>query len=143
MEPVTIVSLISACMGVAKGAVDAIQAVDRARQIYGNAKPIIEAIQAKLGTLNFALTLLKLWAEQLANPSRVFPGLLEQLSVQIRGCSRMISVIRTKIETKDGLGHKSRGRFVWDESRIRDMERDLDSQAQALQFLLLVSQLYV
>lgn len=130
-------------MGVAKGAVDAIQAVDRARQIYGNAKPIIEAIQAKLGTLNFALTLLKLWAEQLANPSRVFPGLLEQLSVQIRGCSRMISVIRTKIETKDGLGHKSRGRFVWDESRIRDMERDLDSQAQALQFLLLVSQLYV
>lgn len=140
MEPVTIVSLISACMGVTKGAIDAIQGLDRARQIYGDAKATMKAIEAKLGTLDFALMMLKAWSEQLA-ARPLFPGFLDQLSVQIRGCLKVISAVRTKVETKDDLGKKEKGRFVWNQSRIRDLERDLDSQVQALQMLLVVSQL--
>lgn len=142
MEPVTIVSLIGACIGVTKGAIEAIHGLDRVRQIYGAAKGTMMAVEKKLKTLDLALSMLKAWADR-AVSTTYDPVLLEQLSTHILGCSLMISVIRTKIETGDGLGHKSRGRFVWDESRIRELDGELGSQVQALHFLVSVSQLYV
>lgn len=142
MEPTAILSLVSACLGVTSGAVSAVHKLYEARELYGDAKAAVQAIEIKLSTLKFTLTMLHVWTEQLVGPRSPFPGFVEQLSEQIQGCLGVISAVRAKIEFKQDLGRMERARFVWNESSIRSLERALDSQVQALQTLLLVSQLY-
>lgn len=67
---------------------------------------------------------------------------MKQLELSIQSCVAVISGIHTKATAgAEATGMKDKLRFLWNETTVRDFERDLDSQITAFNFLLTTTQL--
>jgi hypothetical protein len=134
MEPLGIFGAIAACSQLATLITRVTKNVALLKRQWKDGERSLQLLIIRLSTIRAALTQIKDWSEFGAS-SASGEELRESLDVAMEGCQVIVEALDQDITSLLGDSVAARLRHLFDESRIRDHERRLDSQIAALQLL--------
>jgi hypothetical protein len=138
MDPFTILSTIGTCMSVLKVTISGVQGIWELKKQYDQVDINVAGIRSKLQSIQFSLSLLGKWARNGGGDAE----LVIQLQSSIHTCSVVVAGINAEIEgASEPAGLRDKLKLLWNENVITEIERKLDSQINALSFLLNTVQL--
>jgi hypothetical protein len=138
MDPFTILSTIGTCMTVLKVTVSGVQSVWELKKQYDQVDLNVAGIRSKLQSIQFSLSLLEKWIRNGGGDAE----LVVQLQSSIHTCSVVVAGINAEIRgASEPASIKDKLKLLWNENVVLEIERKLDSQINALSFLLNTVQL--
>jgi hypothetical protein len=138
MDPFTILSTIGTCMSVLKVAVGGVQSIWELKKQYDQVDISVAGIRSKLQSVQFSLSLLERWVRNGGGDAE----LVTQLQSSIHTCSVVVSGINAEIRgASEPASLRNKLKLLWNENVVIEVERKLDSQINALSFLLNTVQL--
>jgi hypothetical protein len=125
-------------MTVLKVTITGVQSIWEQKKLYDQVDTNVEGIKSKLQSMQFSLSLLEKWVRNGGGDEE----LVIQLESSIKTCSVVVAGVHTEIKsTAETAGMMDKLKYLWNENTIKEIERKLDSQINALSFLLNTVQL--
>jgi hypothetical protein len=147
MDPVSVISIVNGCVGLAlkcgKVAADLNTLADK----YKHAKLSVMALSNECQTFEVALGRIEAWARSPNNEGQLDVGVLKQLDSSIELGTLVISALEEQMmpfhEMKQFGGFRRRTNIVWNDGVLREHEDRVRGQLAALTCLLTVINLCV
>ncbi len=152
MDPASIVGLISASGTIVSAITLTVKGLSDIRGKYAGADLRIRLLIGQLSTVKSALNQIRDWVEYNLVDSPTQAELVEGLNVSLDGCKAAMDVLAEEVTGLVGDASpgsrlnptfRTRAKYVWNESSMKDHQDRLHAQVAALQLLLQAAQWYV
>ena len=144
MEPISIFGLLSTAGTLASAITLTIRNLSDLRAQYKEADVRIRLLIGELSTVKSALTQINDWTHYLDDTHRQ-ADVVEGLKISLEGCQLALDALAEEVrsllggaelESSTNAGFRTRARYVWSETSLKEHEGRLHAQIAALQLLL-------
>ena len=142
MDPISVFGVTSAAIQVITTIGSTVKGLAEIRNKFIAADQSIRSLISQLSSIKSALSIIHDWIDNDLVVSPTQSDFVDALSAAIEGCSETMDVLSEEVANLVGsaaaenIGFRTRTRFVWNESSMKDHQDRLQSQVAALQFLL-------
>ena len=149
MDPASIVGLVSASGTIIKAITATVKGLSDLRGKYAGADLRIRLLIGELSTVKSALNQIHDWIEYNLVDSPTEADLVEGLSISLDGCQAAMDVLAEEVAWLGGgfapssrldVNLRTRAKYAWNESSMKDHQDRLHAQIAALQLLLQAAQ---
>jgi len=142
MDPLSIIGLLSTAGTIATTITFTIKSLSDLRGQFQDADVRIRLLIGELSTVKSALNQINDWARYLDDTHRQ-ADVVEALKVSLDGCQLAIDALAEEVRLllrgatpNSSLGFRTKRRYAWSESSLKEHENRMHAQIAALQLLL-------
>ncbi len=142
MDPLSIIGLLSTAGTIATTITFTIKSLSDLRGQFQDADVRIRLLIGELSTVKSALNQINDWAHYLDDTHRQ-ADVVEALKVSLDGCQLAIDALAEEVRLllrgatpNSSLGFRTKRRYAWSESSLKEHENRMHAQIAALQLLL-------
>ncbi|MCJ1307442.1 hypothetical protein MMC25_001088 [Agyrium rufum] len=141
MDPCSVIGVVSSGLQIVATITSTIKGLSDLKVKYSEADQSIRLLIRELSTIKAGIGIIHDWAENDLVMSPDQPALVEALEVAIDGCREAMDALSEEVAqlvgsvAAESIGFRTRTRFIWNETSMREHQARLNSQVSALDFL--------
>ena len=141
MDPASAIGIASAAIQIITTIGSTVKGLAEIRNKFVAADQSIRSLISQLSSIKSALSIINDWIENDLIVSPAQSDFVDALNAAMDGCSETMDALSEEVAklvgsaAAENIGFRTRTRFVWNESSMKDHQDRLQSQVAALQFL--------